>query len=97
MKHRGEPVDEDYLYELELFRKKRCGNALSEDEMVEISLFQRRRAGEDLPEDDLDELDMLRTRRLGQDCGPEASRTSHLNRDNKTMIRYIEASFSIDR
>ncbi|KAL3924597.1 MAG: hypothetical protein SGILL_000950 [Bacillariaceae sp.] len=66
LKLRGEPVDEELLYELELFHRKRNGETLSEDEAIEFSFFQRQRDGEDLLEDDLDELEMLRARRLGQ-------------------------------
>ena len=62
-KDNGEQIDEDRLYELELFGKRRSGDELNEDEMYEIDLFERRMLGEELQDDELDELDMLREER----------------------------------
>ncbi|KAL3919883.1 MAG: hypothetical protein SGILL_003530 [Bacillariaceae sp.] len=71
LKLQGELVDEEFMYELELFQRNRDGGVLSEDEAVELALFQRRRDGEELVEDDLDELEMLRSRRLNSGCDPD--------------------------
>ena len=43
LKRRGEWVDEELMYELELFQRKRNGDVLSEDETIELSFFQRQR------------------------------------------------------
>jgi hypothetical protein len=71
LKHQGNPVDEEFLYELELFQRKRDGLILSEDEKAELLFFQRQRNGENLQEDDLDELEMLRRRRMNHCRGFE--------------------------
>lgn len=60
---RGETIDEDFLYELELFQRNRSGEALSNEELYELELFRRRRDGEAILEDDLDELELLKKRR----------------------------------
>lgn len=66
-KTNGELVDENLLYELELFHRERHGDELSKDELFELSCFESRRAGEDLREEDLDELDRLKRLRLLSD------------------------------
>jgi len=66
---RGQPVNGDLLYEIELFHrslKNFGGETLSSDEQIEIYLFERRLNGDVLTEDHLEELDFLRDKRLGQ-------------------------------
>ncbi|KAG7347572.1 hypothetical protein IV203_016277 [Nitzschia inconspicua] len=69
-KARGEPVDEDFLYELELFQRKRNGDSLTKDEELELALFQRRRDEEELQEDDAIKLEILRNKRIGKANNP---------------------------
>ena len=63
-KAKGELVDENLLYELELFQEKAQGKLLTKEQLFEIRCFERRRAGVDLDEKDLDELDQLKRQRL---------------------------------
>jgi hypothetical protein len=66
---RGQPVNDDLLYEIELFHrslKDFGGEILSGDEQIELYLFERRLNGDVLTEDHLEELDFLRDKRFRQ-------------------------------
>eukprot|EP00980_Cylindrotheca_fusiformis_P014806 scaffold4026_cov117-Cylindrotheca_fusiformis.AAC.41 len=59
-KANGKEVDEDLLYELELFHRNRTCENLTDDEFMELEIFTRRRNGENLTAADLEELELLK-------------------------------------
>jgi hypothetical protein len=44
----GEEIDEDRLYELDLFNKRQSGEKLEDEEVADLEAFKQRRRGERL-------------------------------------------------
>jgi hypothetical protein len=59
-KSRNKEIDEDLLYELEIFDKKERGVSLDKDKQFKIKLFKRKRQGGLLNKDEIQELEMLK-------------------------------------
>jgi hypothetical protein len=64
MRKRGDSIDEDHFYELELRDRQQQGHPLSEDKTYKLDLLNQLQKGKDLNDNELEDLDLFKEKRL---------------------------------